>query len=297
VQCLSCGHDNQSFFTLCLKCGADLMPTKAQLPKVDTPPKTDTVADDSRMRRALTETKAVERNDTSADCRPTLTTAAASLVRLRRDGTDGIRLPLREGTQSIGSEDCDIILLDDAWIDPYHADITVNTDTIAVQDNGSLNGVYVAIAEPVPIEHGDCFMIGQNVLQFESLTEDSMPLRSEDEDTLPAGSPCPEMLWGRLVTLMENGDHGEAHLLQDECTLLGRSAQTPADQKGPSVICYEDDGYVSALHARIVRTNLGAVVEDTGSSNGTFVRIKTTAHLGHGDRLLIGHHVFRLHEE
>ncbi|MFT4218708.1 MAG: FHA domain-containing protein [Micropruina sp.] len=52
-----------------------------------------------------------------------------------------------------------------------------------------------------------------------------------------------------------------------------------------------DDDYVSTRHAQIVRTDTGYVVEDLGSTNGTYVnneRITTATPFGTADTLRIG---------
>ncbi len=52
-----------------------------------------------------------------------------------------------------------------------------------------------------------------------------------------------------------------------------------------------DDDYVSTRHAQIVRTDDGYVVEDLGSTNGTYVnneRITSTTSFGTADTLRIG---------
>ncbi|MFT4293845.1 MAG: FHA domain-containing protein [Micropruina sp.] len=52
-----------------------------------------------------------------------------------------------------------------------------------------------------------------------------------------------------------------------------------------------DDDYVSTRHAQIIRTDAGYVVEDLGSTNGTYVnneRISTSTLFGTADTLRIG---------
>ncbi|MBK9696450.1 MAG: FHA domain-containing protein [Propionibacteriaceae bacterium] len=68
----------------------------------------------------------------------------------------------------------------------------------------------------------------------------------------------------------------------DEPILIGRAADCAL---------LLDDDYVSTRHARIVRKADGCVVEDLGSTNGTFVnnqRIVTPTAFGIGDTIRIG---------
>jgi len=55
-----------------------------------------------------------------------------------------------------------------------------------------------------------------------------------------------------------------------------------------------DDGYVSRMHALIAPSELGPVLTDCGSTNGTFVNGHTGAEmqLHHGDAIQIGKYVF-----
>lgn len=67
--------------------------------------------------------------------------------------------------------------------------------------------------------------------------------------------------------------------------------------RDPSADVVLDDDLVSRRHARVAPLNGTAVVEDLGSRNGSFVNgneVHAPAHLGPGDRLLIGVTLFEL---
>ncbi|MDE0750242.1 MAG: FHA domain-containing protein [Acidimicrobiales bacterium] len=75
--------------------------------------------------------------------------------------------------------------------------------------------------------------------------------------------------------------------VEDEIT-LGRAAGC-----GITV----DDGHVSPLHARLFRAGGHLVVEDLGSTNGTYVnreRVESPTALGSGDHLQVGDIVLEL---
>ena len=58
-----------------------------------------------------------------------------------------------------------------------------------------------------------------------------------------------------------------------------------------------DDGHVSPIHARLFRTGGHLVVEDLGSTNGTYVnreRVESPTALGTGDHLQVGDTVLEL---
>jgi hypothetical protein len=61
-------------------------------------------------------------------------------------------------------------------------------------------------------------------------------------------------------------------------------------------LAIDHDEYVSRRHARIFRSQGMLFLEDLGSSNGTFLRVRRPIVLELGDELVIGTSVFRLEE-
>jgi len=55
-----------------------------------------------------------------------------------------------------------------------------------------------------------------------------------------------------------------------------------------------NDDFASRQHARIVRAGDQALLEDLGSANGTFLRVRRTMQLEQGDEILIGTTLLRL---
>jgi hypothetical protein len=56
----------------------------------------------------------------------------------------------------------------------------------------------------------------------------------------------------------------------------------------------EADAYVSSRHTRIVREGENYFVEDLGSTNGTFLKVRKLTKLAPGDEIKIGQSIFKL---
>jgi pSer/pThr/pTyr-binding forkhead associated (FHA) protein len=86
----------------------------------------------------------------------------------------------------------------------------------------------------------------------------------------PAAAPC-RLLWGEREIGLREGEN-----------LVGRAAEATVRI---------DLGRISRLHARIVVSGGRAVLEDLGSTNGTFLcgeRLRVPAELADGDEIGVG---------
>lgn len=136
-------------------------------------------------------------------------------------------------------------------------------------------------AQPPPVvPEGFCPFCGQK----------KDPLTSACACTLTPGTATPGRSAGapRLVGL-QGAYAGQVYELQGDLISIGREA-------GNTVVLSEDNT-VSRRHAQIIRQDGNLVVQDLGSSNGTYVngvRITTETLLRPGDTLQFGASVFKL---
>ncbi|MEP7048316.1 MAG: FHA domain-containing protein [Ilumatobacteraceae bacterium] len=91
---------------------------------------------------------------------------------------------------------------------------------------------------------------------------------------------------GRFVILEPKAARGAVFALGQEIT-VGRAATC--------TIGMPDDGFVSQLHARVFRDAGSTMIEDLGSTNGTYLngkRLTVPERVSKGDRVQIGNTVF-----
>ena len=109
----------------------------------------------------------------------------------------------------------------------------------------------------------------------------------EREPRTARGRRRQQRILTQLVTLEPAAQAGWSHPVGDEIT-LGRAA-------GCAIVV--DDTYVSQLHARVFRRDGQLLVEDLGSTNGTYLnrqRVTAPAVLRRGDRLQVGATIFEV---
>lgn len=80
-------------------------------------------------------------------------------------------------------------------------------------------------------------------------------------------------------------DEGEGEPIPVDDTLeIGRSSGD---------LLFPDDPFVSGLHARIRKVRGQLTLEDLGSTNGTFIRVRKEMELRPGDTVRVGSQIFR----
>jgi pSer/pThr/pTyr-binding forkhead associated (FHA) protein len=201
------------------------------------------------------------------------------LILIRPDGTEGGAHPLHDGENLIGRGQAPLFDAD-AYLSPRHAELSVGPNGVTIRDLQSLNGIFLKIGEEEPLESGDIFRIGQELLRFEVIS----PPQALEDGTDIMGTPNPGF-WGRLSVIVGRDVDGSAFPLFGESIVLGR-------ERGD--ILFPEDGYVSGTHTRIALHDDRVYLSDLGSSNGTFLRLRQERTVPTGAFMLMGQQLFRL---
>jgi pSer/pThr/pTyr-binding forkhead associated (FHA) protein len=255
VACPSCGKQVAAAFAFCGGCGHRMKPAPGAVAEA-----------------------AIQRADAVAPA-PARLGPRGHLTLIRPDGTEGGVFPLKEGDNPIGRGQG--ALFDaDPYLSPRHGEFVLTDAGLDVRDQRSLNGVFVRITEDEPLQTGDSFRIGQELLRFDVIN----PLTPLEDGTEIIGTPNPGY-WGRLSVVVGRDLDGPAFPLFDETVKLGR-------ERGD--ILFPEDGYVSGSHCEIYVQDGRVYLKDLGSSNGTFLRIRESRVVPSGSLLLMGQQLFRV---
>lgn len=210
-------------------------------------------------------------------------TVAPRLVVIKGEGGDGVTYHLSGTTHVVGRSVGDITFAEDVFLSPEHAKFTVQSGRLFVQDLSNNNGVFVRIKRPTPLEHGDSFLVGEQLLRI-----DSQPLPeygAGPDGTYFYGSPRPNGAF-RVVQQLAGGGEGLVKSANETTLSMGREGND---------LDFPEDRFISGHHAKLdLSDDAKVLLTDTGSRNGTFVRIKGAQELFHGDYLFVGQQLFRV---
>jgi pSer/pThr/pTyr-binding forkhead associated (FHA) protein len=214
------------------------------------------------------------------------TPGKARLILIRgTDGADGLSY-LLQGTEHVaGRTNAQIPFPNDLWISDRHANFIYRGEKLVVRDEGSVNGVYVRVRQPIPIAPGDHFLCGEQVFRLEGTPKDTSG--PDPDQTYFYSSPKRPSPF-RLTQILRGGTEGMVYCSRDTSVQIGRE---------DSEMNFPDDIYMSGRHARIELATDGSFqLHDLGSRNGTYVRIRGERELAHGDYVFIGQQLLRVEQ-
>ena len=206
------------------------------------------------------------------------------LVVIKGEGGDGATYHLQQTSTTIGRSNGDITFAEDPFLSPDHARFTAQDGRLFVQDAGSANGVFLRIKKPTPVADGTYVLVGEQLLR---LRKRPFSDGSHSENgTYYYGSPRPESRF-QVIQCLAGGGEGRVCSADNGTMSLGREGNT---------MNFPDDRFISGHHARLERASDSdeIVLTDTGSRNGTFIRLSGAQELFHGDYLFLGQQLLRV---
>lgn len=153
---------------------------------------------------------------------------------------------------------------EDRRMEPLHARLFPGPGGVVVDDFGLPSGVYTQIIDTIAVEDGDEFKVGQARLTLQRVTGRG---------------------WGQLTVVRHDSSAPLTLLLDRDEIIIGRDEGD---------LTLPNDTFVSGDHCRFLREGNAVYLEDLGSSNGTYIRVRAGQCVAFGGLVLIGHTQFRV---
>jgi len=209
----------------------------------------------------------------------------ASVVELKQDGSTGKTVRIIQET-TFGRGTCDISYPADTLLSPRHASLQVRAGKLILKDLGSQNGTFQKQRQDGELTPGDVFLLGRELFRFVTQSMDENQDSTQDTQLLMG---APKLQRGPVTAKLEHiqlsGEVIEEFSLEKPETTLGRT-------KGDLV--FNDDPYMSGMHARIAAQPGRFILQDLKSRNGVYRRIRNEVELRHGDEFFLGEQLFRV---
>ena len=252
MKCQVCGHPVEEAHQFCGSCGAPL----------------------DKQHRPRTAESVLQREA------PEVHRARLRLV--RGDASGGFVYHLQAEQHPIGRGVGPIDFPDDESVSPHHATVSYRDGHLWIRDEGSLNGVYLRLRDTVPIQHGEVFLCGEQVLRFECVRPGQPSARFDGANF----SGTPVLPWRfRVVQILEGQHEGVARCSGRPVITLGREDCDMA---------FAHDRFMSRYHARVEEKDGEFLLRDLDSRNGTYFRIKEEVPLSNGDQFFIGRQLLKV---
>jgi adenylate cyclase len=200
------------------------------------------------------------------------------LVQVRNDGRPARELELQNVASVVGRTDGEFTFPNDSAMQPRHARVLIERGQLFVEPIDSA-AVFFSLIGPYRLQSGDVIKLGSQILEFHA---NAVAL----EMVASTGSTMKEVsakLQKPLAELVSTTDQRHFPLPEAETT-FGRT-------KGTYTF---SDTALSRSHAKIYQRGEDFFIEDTGSTNGTFVKARDKTPVPDQSILSIAGQLFRV---
>jgi len=200
------------------------------------------------------------------------------------DGSVGNEYPVQESL-TIGRTKGDVTFTTDPSLAPLNARVFVEKGQLYVEDlSGGVESVFVKLAGSYTLQNDDIVLLGQQVFRFREVAE-AMSAITRVGASLAAISSALQGPVAEMLRLDESGQGKDSFPVHESEVQFGRTQGTYS---------FGEDKLMSRLHARILQRGEDFVLEDMGSTNGTFVRVRGKTSLQAGTAVLVGGKLLRV---
>jgi len=206
----------------------------------------------------------------------TATPRTLKLQRIGQDGGGGLEYPVESELSVSLLPDGSLVVSQDFSSPSLCARVFLQDHALFVEERSAAGvGVFLRLTGTYVLEHRDTFLVGQQVFRYEEKQEPSA--RTVIVNGLE-GLDFPASDFAEVVRTDAADNPTERYPLKPPEVRFGRT-------RGNYV--FPDDTLMSRAHIRISQRGEDFVLEDLGSRNGTFVKVRKRTPLFSGSALLI----------
>jgi len=207
-----------------------------------------------------------------------------SMVRILKDGTQGDRYQMRNDKIEIGRMRGDVQFPDDQKMAPLHARFTLEGSQLFVEDISGVSSVFLGLVATYPLRDGDIIRVGEQMFRFRAKVEVMAQAAARGTTLLDLSSSIDEPAAELIFVGADFLDTPARLPLNDEEITIGRTRGT---------YIFPEDPFMSRAHSKLYHRGEDFFLEDVGSRNGTFVKVRGKAPVPNGATVLVGSQVLK----
>jgi class 3 adenylate cyclase/pSer/pThr/pTyr-binding forkhead associated (FHA) protein len=201
------------------------------------------------------------------------------LQHIKKDGSSGEIHEVKTGKLTVGRSQGDLQYGTDTTLAPLHARFYVENGQLLVEDLSDGKGVFVRLIATYTLQDGDAVLMGKQLLLFHEKSEAVAAAAATGTSVVDVSAMMQEPV-AEFVRLTPQGVDPSVRfpLLEQEIT-WGRN-------KGTYI--FPEDGFMSRAHAKVYQRGENYFIEDLGSRNGTFIKVRGKTPVPVGAMVLAG---------
>ena len=201
------------------------------------------------------------------------------LQHIKRDGSVGQEYALKDGKLTVGCSEADLKFPSDPALARCHASFFLDRGQLMVEDVSQGKSVYVRLVGTYTLVDGDVIMMGRQIFRFQEKSEALATAAATGTTIVDLNAALHEPV-AQFASLTPEGVEDGARFP------LGEQEITWGRNKGTYI--FPEDGFMSRSHAKVYQRGENFFLEDLGSRNGTFVRVRGKAPVPVGSMVLVG---------
>jgi class 3 adenylate cyclase len=187
---------------------------------------------------------------------------------------------------TVGRTEGDILFAGDLALAPLNAAISVENGQVFVESLSQQGRLFLRLMSVHILKDRDVVMMGKQVLEFRE-NPDAIALGAAMGATLANMTTMLKAPVAQFVSLTADGSVGAVYNLTDEEVRFGRIEGT---------YTFPEDRLLSRSHTRVYQRGENLFLEDTGSRNGTFIKVRDKTPVPVGATILAGQQLLRVSE-